>query len=94
MNVRSSCLALAVAAAVLAPPAAFAQVSGADHADRMAAEIALKRAQIRARLACTPGRVATPQELPAHPPRTGNYPTTGTGGPVPAPGLTTAGCGR
>ncbi len=93
---NASRLSLAVAPFAVAPfavaivlcltsGAALAQVSGADHADRMAAEIALKRAQVRAETPCWAGRVATPQQLPART-RQGNYPTTGTAGKVP--------CGR
>ncbi|MGE5505590.1 MAG: hypothetical protein ACM31L_14300 [Actinomycetota bacterium] len=93
MNIRC-CLALALVVALPAP-SVLAQVSGADHADRMAAEIALKRAQIRAHAGCPASRIATPQELPATAAptrRVGNYPTTGSAGAVPAPGVTA--CGR
>lgn len=71
----------AVLALALAAPAstAFAQ---AEHAQKIAEELALRRAQVRALTKCemearpmTPDRRRTTQRLPTYPP-------TGTAGPV------------
>jgi hypothetical protein len=91
MNLRS--LSLAVATLVMALPAVEAWAQ-AEHADRMAAEIALKRAQIRAAAQCDRDHRLTTQQMPAVPrpehAQPPQYPTTGTAGPVPVPGR----CGR
>lgn len=87
-------VAAAAAFSLLAVPALAQGWSGAEHADRMAAELALKRAQLRAERNC--GRTASTLPAPASPPatattsRTANFPPGGSGGPIPAPGL----CGR
>jgi hypothetical protein len=93
MNAVPLSFALAVLIAVLPATGALAQ---ADHADRIAGELALKRAQVRAAHACgragwtattpatTPGSTSPPAAKPVHTPAIVPYPSIGTGGPVPA----------
>ncbi|CAA7624281.1 hypothetical protein [Magnetospirillum sp. UT-4] len=65
--------ALAVLAAVQAGPA----LAQADHAQRIATELVMRRAQLQAAL-CRQQLTGTPVRLPLYPP-------VGTGGAVPPP---------
>ncbi len=75
-------LAAAMAATLLPTAVAFAQV---EHAQRVAMEVAIRRAQVRAALceqqqqAVTPPRPGTVQTAPRLP----SSPPVGTAGPVP-----------
>lgn len=62
---------VSVVLALLIAAPALAQ-GGADYTERLAAEIALKRAQVRAQM-CNPGRRIIPET---------RYPLVGTFGPV------------
>lgn len=70
-------IALAVAAFILLPPAApaHADLGGTQHAQRVVAELALRRAQVKAVAKCG---AAMPRHLPTYPP-------VGTAGPVRTP---------
>lgn len=86
MTTRVVVLLAVVAATVLPLSTAFAQV---EHAQRMATEVATRRAQIRAALCeqqrtATATSIATPQaERPAL--RLPTAPPVGSAGPVPLP---------
>lgn len=67
-------IALAVAALILALPAkqAFADLGGAQHAQRVVSDLALRQAQVKALVKC---QMTAQRRLPTYPP-------VGTAGPV------------